>query len=124
MALAFAAPGARGRLGKARFDQPEPDAVDVDVVAAPLFRHRARQPDDAGFTRRVTRLAGISVGTRDRRDVHYLTHDAPAFGNFALRGIAAKRGRCAQPAKRRRDVNVQHGLTLLVGSCRVAVFPR
>src|SRR5690348_7451971 len=52
--------------------KPERDAVDRDVVAAPVLRERACHPDQRGLGGGVAELRGRAEEPGDGRDVHDL----------------------------------------------------
>ena len=110
-------------MRQARHDQAKSHAVDVDLVAAPLFGHGFGQAVDPGLGRRVIGLACVAVHPRSRRDVDHLavlgcTRFGFAFGRFA------DEARCgAQDAKRRGQVHGEHGFPLLVAHLLQHVVP-
>ena len=110
-------------MRQARHDQAKGHAVDVDLVAAPLFGHGAGQPVDARLGRRVVGLACVAVHARGGRDVdHFAVLGRTGFG-FFFGGLADEVGGRTQDAERRGQVHSEHGFPLLVAHLLQHVVP-
>jgi hypothetical protein len=59
-------------------------------------------------------LAGVSVETGNRRDIHHFADHRVSQFPLSFCRCAQPVGRCSQYAKWRNNVNVEHGLELLV----------
>ncbi len=124
------ADGQRGALflglRQARVDEAEGDGVAADAEAAPLPRHRLRQPDDAHFGRRVVDLPRLAVQPGGRRDVDDAARrcEALARRQLGLGRLAQVGHDGADHAERGRGMHVEDALPLLVAHLVQHPVPR